>query len=157
MKKPDRIESLVRSLDAKSARDPFYEGYFICFNQQRYYEAHDVLEHLWLKEKGPSRQFFKGLIQLAGAFVHLQKQFRRPEHPTDRKRLSPAFRLFKLAYRNLEPFAPRHLDLDVRNVLEICSENISRLQQGEFHSNPWNPATAPLLVLHDAVSAQPGR
>ena len=28
---------------------PCYQGYFrCCFNEGRYYEAHDVLEHLWL-------------------------------------------------------------------------------------------------------------
>ena len=156
MKKPHRIEAYVKSLGATSTRNPFYEGYFTCFNQQRYYEAHDVLEHLWLKEKGPSRQFFKGLIQLAGAFVHLQKQFRRPDHPTDRKRLPPAFRLFKLAYGNLEPFAPWHLDLDVGDVLELCSEKMSQLQETEFLSNPWNPAEAPVLRLGVAGPLPPG-
>ena len=37
--------------------------------------------------------FFKGLIQVAGAFVHLQKQFLHPEHPKHRPRLRPAVRL----------------------------------------------------------------
>ncbi len=104
MKKGEKIQAFVESLGGGSAHDPCYEGYFVCFNEQKYYEAHDVLEHLWLKEQGPSHQFFKGLIQLAGAFVHLQKQYRRPEHPTDGRRLRPAWRLFKLAYANLEPY-----------------------------------------------------
>ena len=147
MKKGERIKSYVKSLNTGSTRDPCYEGYFVCFNEQRYYEAHDVLEHLWLGTKGPPHRFFKGLIQLAGAFVHLQKQYRRPEHPTDRKRLHPACRLFKLAYMNLEPFAPLYLDLDVRPVLELCSENILQLEGAQFQLNPWSPAAAPVLSL----------
>ena len=107
MKKGQKIEAFVESLSTGSTHDPCYEGYFICFNEQKYYEAHDVLEHLWLKEQGPAHQFFKGLIQLAGAFVHLQKQYRRPEHATDGRRLRPAWRLFKLAQTNLEPYLAR--------------------------------------------------
>ena len=67
--------------------DPHYAGFFECFNQQLFYEAHDVLEELWLpRRREPDGLFYKGLIQLAGAFVHLQKD-----------RLSPAAALFRLA------------------------------------------------------------
>jgi len=147
MKKGDRMESYIKSLNIGSAHDPCYEGFFVCFNEQQYYEAHDVLEHLWLRTEGPPHQFFKGLIQLAGAFVHLQKQYRRPLHPTDRTRLRPACRLFRLAYANLEPFTPSYLDLDVGSVLELCSRNILQLEQAQFQTNPWSPATAPKLWL----------
>ncbi len=147
MKKGERIQAYVESLNAGSKHDPCYTGYFICFNEQKYYEAHDVLEHLWLKAKGSGGQFFKGLIQLAGAYVHLQKQHQRPEHATDGRRLRPACRLFKLAHSNLEPFLPRFLDLDVRSVLELCSRNILEIETGEFQRNPWNPTAAPTLTL----------
>ena len=53
--------------------DARFAGYFILFNEQKFYEAHDVLEDLWLPDRhGPNGHFYKGLIQLAGAFVHLQ-------------------------------------------------------------------------------------
>jgi hypothetical protein len=147
MKKGEKIEAFVESLGTGSTHEACYEGYFICFNEQKYYEAHDVLEHLWLREKGPAHQFFKGLIQLAGAFVHLQKQYRRPEHPTDGQRLRPAWRLFKLAQTNLEPFLPAFLDLNVRRVLELCVKNMVAIESTDFKSNPWSPIAAPTLVL----------
>jgi predicted metal-dependent hydrolase len=147
MKKGERIQAYVESLSTGSTHDPCYLGYFICFNQQKYYEAHDVLEHLWLRAPGPTAQFFKGLIQLAGAFVHLQKQHKRPEHSTDGRRLRPACRLFKLAHSNLEPFSPSFLDLDVRSVLELCSGNIREIEEAAFQRNPWSPIAAPTLVL----------
>src|ERR1700733_3094021 len=147
MKKGEKIKAFIETLGTGSTHDPCYEGYFICFNAQKYYEAHDVLEHLWLKEEGPSHQFFKGLIQLAGAFVHLQKQYRRPEHPTDGQRLRPAWRLFKLAQANLEPYFPAYLDLDVRSVLELCAKNMLAIEVGEFKRNPWSPDTAPAIAL----------
>jgi predicted metal-dependent hydrolase len=147
MKKGERIQAYVESLGIGSKHDPCYVGYFVCFNQQNYYEAHDVLEHLWLKADGPTEQFFKGLIQLAGAFVHLQKQHLRPEHSTDGRRIRPAWRLFKLARANLEPFSPSFLDLDVRPVLELCSRNILEIERAEFQLNPWSPTAAPKLTL----------
>ncbi|MEO6183762.1 MAG: DUF309 domain-containing protein, partial [Verrucomicrobiota bacterium] len=52
---------------------PHYLGYFELFNAQLFYESHDVLEELWLPiRKEAGGDFYKGLIQLAGAFVHLQ-------------------------------------------------------------------------------------
>ena len=150
MKKGERIQAYIESLGTGSEQDSYYLGYFICFNEQKYYEAHDVLEQLWLKSSEPTDQFFKGLIQLAGAFVHLQKQHRRPEHVTDGHRIRPAWRLFKLARANLEPFSPRFLDLDVRSVLELCSRNILEIERTEFRHNPWTPVVAPKLAILSA-------
>lgn len=54
--------------------DARYLAFFDLFNRQRFFEGHDVLEALWLKERtGPSGNFYKALIQLTGAFVHLQR------------------------------------------------------------------------------------
>src|SRR5215468_9066671 len=89
--------------------DPHYAGYFELFNRQKFYEAHDVLEQLWLKDRhGADGNFYKGLIQLAGAFVHLQKN-----------RLRPAAALFKLAAGNLEKYPDRHEQLNVHEVREL--------------------------------------
>ena len=85
MNKHARMEAFVAGLggDPALAAHPCYQGYFQCFNDARYYEAHDVLEHLWLRggRADPEHAFYKGLIQVAGAFVHLQKQHARPATP----------------------------------------------------------------------------
>ena len=60
MKKSQRIAGLVADLNLpeKSGHDPRYLGYFACFNDGLYYEAHDVLEDLWLHDKhGPDGAF----------------------------------------------------------------------------------------------------
>jgi|SRR5436190_16670884 len=91
--------------------DAHYLAFFECFNCQLYFEAHEVLEHIWLPQRnGANGLFYKGLIQLAGAFVHVQKD-----------RLGPANALFKLAAANLEKYAPTHERLDLRNVLDIIA------------------------------------
>jgi predicted metal-dependent hydrolase len=149
MKKNERIAALVAQLgtDADLALDPRYQGYFSCFNAQQYYEAHDVLENLWLQTKGDDFLFFKGLIQVAGAFVHLQKHHLHPEHAKHSRRLRPAVRLFHLALANLEPFAPSHLHLDVAQLCQLCRRVAGEVSASDFQRNPWQPAHAPQLSL----------
>lgn len=118
--------------------DPHYLGFFDCFNKQLYYEAHEVLEHLWLQDKdGPNGAFYKGLIQLAGAFVHLQKN--RPR---------PAAALFKLACANLEKYPPVHEHLSAETICKLARKWLEDLEQTRFESNPLTPETAPKLILH---------
>jgi hypothetical protein len=153
MKKADKIADLLVDLSAgapaPTGLDPCYTGYFTCFNDQRYYEAHDVLEHLWLQKKDANYAFYKGLIQLAGAFVHLQKQFLRPGHPKDASRARPAVRLLLLAAKNLEPYRPHHLRLDVERVWTLCTALAAQIPLADY-ANPWSPDAAPTLTLEAA-------
>src|SRR5881394_2506143 len=59
----------VKPHQADVEKHPYYRAFFRCWNEQHYYEAHDVLEQLWLNSESPEADFFKGLIQAAGAFV----------------------------------------------------------------------------------------
>jgi hypothetical protein len=147
VKKTQRISNFVEgtSGESRDGLSPYYEGYFRCFNEQRYYEAHDVLEHLWLQKR--DNAFFKGLIQVAGAFVHLQKQFLRPLHPKDGKRLRPAVRLFELGMTNLAEFRPHHMSLDVEALCALCSQNVAAIVDSDYARNPWTPDSAPVLRL----------
>ncbi len=43
------------------------------FNSQHFFEAHEALEALWLKEQGDEKQLLHGLIQVAAAFHHYQR------------------------------------------------------------------------------------
>jgi len=153
MKKSDRINQFVTSLggDPRIALHPCYQGYFTCFNAQQYYEAHDVLEHLWLQTRGADYAFFKGLIQFAGAFVHLQKQHLHPTHSKHGRRLRPAVRLFHLAAANLTPYAPYHLQLDVAALCALGQQHANAITRSDFTLNPWQPATAPQLRLTPEV------
>jgi hypothetical protein len=149
MKKSERIEHFVEGLGAPASAElhPCYLGYFTCFNRGDYYEAHDVLEHLWLQRRDENHAFFKGLIQFAGAFVHLRKQYEHPTHPKHGRRLRPAARLFLLALGNLESYGPTHLRLNVTSLCALCRHWIADLETGTFDRNPWRPDRAPSLEL----------
>jgi len=137
----------VSSGQADVEKHPYYRAFFRCWNEQQYYEAHDVLEQLWLNTKSSDADFFKGLIQAAGAFVHLQKRFEHPLHAKHSRRLSPAVRLFQLANNNLSQFAPRHHGLDVAAFCELLREFADRIVASDYQTNPWSPKTAPKLRL----------
>lgn len=135
----ERIASFVgRDLDAH------YLGYFDCFNRQLFYEAHDVLEELWLADRrGPNGAFYKGLIQLAGAFVHLQKQ-----------RLRPAAALFQLARANLEKYPGRHERLEVDRVVALIDSWQAELRALDFAVNPLRSDNAPRLGLTQSFESK---
>jgi predicted metal-dependent hydrolase len=136
--KPDQLEV---------EKHPYYRAFFRCWNEQQYYEAHDVLEQLWLNAKSADSDFFKGLIQAAGAFVHLQKHFEHPSHAKHSRRLPPAVRLFRLAEKNLASFAPWHHALDVAELCQLLSRYADEIVTSEYTMNPWSPETAPKLEL----------
>jgi len=96
-----------------------------------------VLETLWLPQRKDSNgPFYKGLIQLAGAFVHLQKG-----------RLGPAAALFKLANANLARYGPVHDRLDVKDILEMVEEWQRQLDQGKFDLNSFPSKSPPEIKL----------
>lgn len=112
-----------------------YLGYFRCFNEGLYYEAHDVLEEMWLPiRKEPAGDFYKGLIQLAGAFVHLQKN-----------RLKPSAALFRLAENNLLKYRSPHCSLQLEPVLELIRDWLAQLERSDYSINPLTDAQPPEL------------
>ncbi len=135
-KKSEKIARMIAGLQGRD-RDAHYLGYFECFNQGLFYEAHDVLEELWLGDRqGPNYSFYKGLIQFAGAFVHLQKN-----------RLRPAVALFNLAQANLLKYPPEHEGLDLRSVLNLLEDWKGRVEGGGFEVNPLGSLEPPRLEL----------
>jgi len=135
-KKSAKIAALIEGCQGRNL-DPHYLGYFECFNRGQFYEAHDVLEQLWLADRqGPNYAFYKGLIQFAGAFVHLQKN-----------RLRPAAALFKLAETNLQRYPNAHERLDVASLLGEVRRWLQRLEASSFRSNPLDEHAAPNLGL----------
>lgn len=114
-----------------------YLAYFHCFNEQLFFEAHEVLEKLWLPQRHEADGlFYKGLIQLAGAFVHLQKD-----------RLRPAAALFRLARANLMKYPAVYENLDVSAAVRLINSWLENLERDGFVENPLNPDRPPKLAL----------
>jgi predicted metal-dependent hydrolase len=76
------------------------------FNRQAYFEAHDVLEELWLVTRGDRRDFYKGLIQTAVALLKLQQG-----------KTAPASTLARRAAAHLQKYGPVCEGIDVDLIL----------------------------------------
>ena len=149
--KSSRISVLWEGVDPRG-RDVRYAAYFHHFNRGDYYEAHDVLESLWLEggRGAKSAAFYQGLIQLAGGFVHLRKHSEHPAHRVHGKRLNPAARLLKMAEKNIGPYGEEWEGVRIEPVLELARETIRKLEEDKFERNPWSPKQRPEIQLPKA-------
>jgi predicted metal-dependent hydrolase len=57
--------------------EPELKEFISLFNQKEFFDAHEVLEQLWLETEGEDKNFYKGLIQCAVALAHLQRGNRK--------------------------------------------------------------------------------
>ena len=66
----------VRQLDTTTApkdTDAAIREGIDFFNEERYWESHESLEFAWRKATGPDRELLQGIILVAAALVHSQK------------------------------------------------------------------------------------
>ena len=134
--KSPKIAELIKHLEGRE-HDAHYLGFFECFNRQLFYEAHDVLEELWLEcRKTEKDEFYKALIQLAGAFVHLQKD-----------RIQASGKLFRLSRGYFVKYPERYEAISVKAVLTLIDDWHDRLESTGFSENPLKVDNSPHLAL----------
>jgi predicted metal-dependent hydrolase len=135
--KSPKIDALLAQFEHTPDFNRHYVGFFRCFNTGHYYEAHDVLEEVWLPIRGQAQaKFYQGLIQMAGAFVHLQKE-----------RMGPSARLFALALKNFEPYPAHHEGIHLDAIRELCRSHRQAIIDSGENKNPWSRNHAPHLAL----------
>lgn len=86
------------------------------FNRRYFFEAHDVWEEIWQKERGAMRDFFKGLIHLAGGFHH---------YTNGNWRGSAALLASGVGY--LKPYLPGRMGIDLAAILPEVEERLARV------------------------------
>jgi predicted metal-dependent hydrolase len=97
---------------------------------------------MWLPyRRARDGDFYKGLIQLAGAFVHVQKN--RP---------GPAVALLGLARDNLQKYPAVHRNLSIQDVLILIDEWRQRLEKIRTTTEVFNKSKPPQLILLDGKS-----
>jgi uncharacterized protein len=57
--------------------EPELQEFIELFNSKEFFDAHEVLEQLWVRTEGEDKNFYKGLIQCAVALAHLQRGNRK--------------------------------------------------------------------------------
>ncbi len=135
--KSPRVAALIADCHGHKQWPAHYLGYFRCFNEGLFYEAHDVLEELWLQDrKAEEAKYYQGLIQFAGAFVHLKKG-----------RLKPTENLFVLSNNSLRPYPAHYMGYPLQSIREHVAEYLRRLREEPKSFIPWVDAYAPQLEL----------
>lgn len=88
------------------------------FNDGLYFECHESLEDLWTGVRGPTRDFFQGLIQVSVAFYHLGNA-----------NLAGAESMARRALKRFERYPERYFGFDLaaqREALVLLLERIAR-------------------------------
>jgi predicted metal-dependent hydrolase len=76
------------------------------FNAHRFFEAHEELELAWMEERGPVRELYRGILQIAVAYYHIQRGNHRG-----------AAKMFQRSWRWLAPFPARCRGIAVAELI----------------------------------------
>src|ERR1700684_2180707 len=76
------------------------------FNEQEFFECHEVLEELWSETLGEERKFYQGLIQAAVALFHFGNE-----------NLGGARKLYHSACGHLERYGALYQGIDLEKFL----------------------------------------
>jgi predicted metal-dependent hydrolase len=98
------------------------------FNEGLFFECHDTLEELWSGVRGPARDFFQGLIQVAVGFYHLGNG----NH-------IGAERLLGRALKRLEPYPDHYGGIDVGDLRGEVSAWLGALDPGSSADRSRRP------------------
>jgi hypothetical protein len=66
-------EAAVRAGCAQPLSERAVEGIAL-FNRREFFEAHEVLEQAWNEEAGPARELYRGLLQVAVAYLQIERR-----------------------------------------------------------------------------------
>jgi predicted metal-dependent hydrolase len=109
-------------------RARFIEGLEL-FNQERFFECHEVLEEVWNEVGASERAFLQGLIQVAVGFYHWTRH-----NPVG------AERVLRRALRNLQPYANEHRGVNLSELRLAVSAAVRAIESGsapEFCRVNW--------------------
>ncbi|WNS74795.1 DUF309 domain-containing protein [Bacillus sp. DTU_2020_1000418_1_SI_GHA_SEK_038] len=118
-----------------------YYEFFIKFNEGDYYTCHDLLEEMWMTDKG--NLFFKGLLQMSVAIYHYEYG-----------NIKGARLMMKAAHDYLQDYRPMHWGIDLEQVysfiekcLALFPQDIDRVPFEEVGTLPKLPQL--ILLLND--------
>jgi hypothetical protein len=101
------------------------------WDERRYFEAHELLEHVWRSAARSDKDLWKGVIQVAVAGVHLQ-----------RGNMLGARRLIGRALDRLEGLPDAHRGVDVVLLRRTAQAASDLLDAGQVPPADWGPFPA---------------
>lgn len=127
-----RAEAYCRALETLSRRpirpvgevERAIEEAACLFNEGLFFEVHEVLEAVWLKQGERTRPLLQGLIQIAVAFHHLEN-----------RNLKGALSLLREGGEKVSDYCPAHFGLELEHFLkqmDACYHSIESLGSDAF-------------------------
>jgi uncharacterized protein len=114
-----------------------YYQFFIHFNEGDYYTCHDLLEEMWLTDRG--NLFLKGLLQLSVAIYHYEYG-----------NVKGARLMMKVAHEYLQAYRPKYWSLyldPVIHFIEECLQIFPRdIDRVPYEEVPQLPKLSKLLI-----------
>lgn len=102
-----KSSKLQPSIDEDARRNLFFEG-IECFNDGRFFAAHEAWEEIWRSDRPEPREFFQGLIQVSVGFHHF----------FDRQGPAPAARVLSRGRQRLQAYLPTRFGLALGCLIE---------------------------------------
>jgi predicted metal-dependent hydrolase len=95
------------------------------FNEGFYFECHDTLEEMWGGVRGPSRDFFQGLIQVSVAYYHI-----------GRGNLAGAESMFGRALKRFAPYPGSYFGFDLDAQRREIERRLEQIRSGPLEGAP---------------------
>jgi len=117
----------MRKLNPQQEARKFREG-LQHFNHGRFFEAHEAWEEIWLQAPQPEKTFLQGIIQVAAAFHHYQRNNRVGTKS-----------LLRAGLKKLERFPDTHRGIHLEKLRAAASQWLGALAASEEPSRKVFP------------------
>lgn len=103
------------------------------FDEERYWESHEALEYAWRRAEGSEKEVLQGIILVAAALVHLQKD-----------EGGVALGVIARASEKLSPYHGERFGVNIDNLRENLSRMIADKRPGFFKiaARPYSSSAA---------------
>ncbi len=115
-----RHTPLAETFHYDTVEDALAGGVWL-WDQQRYFECHEALEHVWHAADGQDRDFWQGVVQVAVGCVHHQ-----------RGNTTGAIRLLTRAADRLAPYPDVCHGVDVEELVVFCRSAVAAMRDAGF-------------------------
>ncbi len=106
------------------------------FNEEFFFEAHEVLEDVWHKEHGEPRLFLQGLIQLCAGFHHFQNG-----------NYAGAAALLRRGADKMRNYPAQYLGLDAAGIIAAIDASRKRIERMQVEAEPAGSIEFPKIHL----------
>lgn len=117
--------------------EPYPEKYLEgirLFNEEEFFECHDIIEELWSETIGPQKKYLQGLIQAAVALFHFGNE-----------NLGGARKLCVSSLEKLEPYGEEYMGVALGKFIRDFRACFAELLQAEAGTYPTG------VTLHDEL------